>query len=124
MRRQSGAHCWRQAARAAWTGKGERGASRGRETLARQREQGPTRKLVGLTVEGRAVARQGYPLRRGGRPGGGGTSGAVSPTLQVNIALGYVPRDLAAVGAELEVEVRGHAVPVRVTRLPFYRARK
>src|SRR3989304_9778729 len=98
MRRQSGAHCWRQAARAAWTGRGERGASRGGETRARQREQGPTRKLVGLTVEGRAVARQGYPLRREGRPVGAGTSGTFSPTLQVNIALGYVPRDPAGGG--------------------------
>ena len=107
-----------------WTVKWEKGDFIGRETLARQREQGPTRKLVGLTVEGRAVARQGYPLRHEGRPVGAVTSGTFSPTLQVGIAMGYVPRDLAAVGAELEVEVRGHAVPVRVTRLPFYRARK
>ena len=107
-----------------WTVKWEKGDFIGRETLARQREQGPTRKLVGLTVEGRAVARHGYPLLHEGRPVGVVTSGTFSPTLQVSIAMGYVPRELAAAGTQLEVEVRGRAVPVRVTRLPFYRGRK
>ncbi len=107
-----------------WTVKWEKGDFIGRDALARQRDQGPSRKLVGLTVEGRAVARRGYPLLHEGQPVGAVTSGTFSPTLQVSIAMGYVPRDLADAGRPLDVAVRGRTVPVRVTRLPFYRTRK
>lgn len=104
-----------------WTVKWDKGDFIGREALARQREQGPVRKLVGLTVEGRSVARHGHSLHQGDQSVGVVTSGTFSPTLQRNIALGYVPRQLARAGTELEAEVRGRRIPVRVTRLPFYR---
>jgi len=108
----------------AWTVKWEKGEFLGRDALAAQRQQGPVRKLVGLTVDGRAVARHGYPITQGERQVGTVTSGTFSPTLQVSIAMGYVSRDLAAAGTALEVNVRGRFVPVRVTRLPFYRAKR
>jgi len=108
----------------AWTVKWEKGEFIGREALLRQREEGPSRKLVGLTVEGRALARRGYRLRHGGTQVGVVTSGSYSPTLQLSIGMGYVPRELAGAGAHLEVEVRDRTVPARVTRLPFYRSRK
>lgn len=97
----------------------ERGGFLGAEALARVRERGPERLLVGFVLEGRGVARAEYPLAREGEAVGIVTSGAPSPTLGKSIGLGYVPPPLAEPGARLDVVVRGRAVPVRVVETPF-----
>jgi aminomethyltransferase len=100
----------------------ERGGFIGAEAIARRRATGHTRALAGFEVEGRAVARAGYPLLHDGAPVGAVTSGAPSPTLGKSIGLGYVPPALAAPGTRLEVEIRGRGVPVRVVETPFVKA--
>ncbi|MGC8487877.1 MAG: glycine cleavage system aminomethyltransferase GcvT [Clostridia bacterium] len=95
----------------------------GREALARQRENGLTRRLVGLRVDG-GIARAGYVVRNAQDPGGDAgrvTSGTHSPTLAVPVALALVPVGWAKVGTELTVEIRSRSVPAKVVRLPFYR---
>ncbi len=49
------------------------------------------------------------------------TSGSWSPTLEEAIALAVVPRELAKVGSELGVEIRGQVHPATVVKRPFYR---
>ncbi|MBE9197320.1 glycine cleavage system aminomethyltransferase GcvT, partial [Synechocystis sp. LEGE 06083] len=48
--------------------------------------------------------------------------GTLSPTLEKAIALGYVPPELAKVGQELEVEIRGKTYGIKVAKKPFYRS--
>ena len=93
----------------------------GREVLERQSADGVSRKLVGLKLEGRAIARHGYPVLRDGQSVGVITSGTWSPTLGEAIALAYVPSDAAKLGTELAVEIRGKAAPALVVKRPFYR---
>ena len=93
----------------------------GREVLERQSAAGVTRKLVGLKLEGRAIARHGYPVLRDGQSVGVITSGTWSPTLGEALALAYVPSDAAKLGTELAVEIRGKAAPALVVKRPFYR---
>jgi aminomethyltransferase len=93
----------------------------GREALERQTAEGVTRRLVGLRLEGRAIARHGYPVLRDGVVVGEITSGTWSPTLSQAIALAYVPADAAKLGTELAVEIRGKAEPAVVVKRPFYR---
>ena len=93
----------------------------GREVLERQGAEGVTRKLVGLKLQGRAIARHGYPVLRDGQSVGVITSGTWSPTLGEAIALAYVPSDAAKLGTELAVEIRGKAAPATVVKRPFYR---
>ena len=83
----------------------------------------PRKRLVGLVLKGRGIAREGYPVVRAGEaePVGVVTSGSQSPTLGQAIAMAYVPPDSAAAGTMLEVIVRGAAVPAEVVPLPFYR---
>ena len=47
------------------------------------------------------------------------TSGAFSPTLQTNIAMGYVKKEFAKAGTEVQVVVRGKANGAVVTKMPF-----
>ena len=93
----------------------------GREVLERQSAEGVTRRLVGLRLEGRAIARHGYPVLHEGQVVGEITSGSWSPTLGEAIAMAYVPTALGKVGTKLAVEIRGKAEPAVVVKRPFYR---
>ena len=93
----------------------------GRAALERVAADGPRRRLVGLVIDGRGIARHGYPVHAGDRRTGVVTSGTLSPTLGVPIAMAYVAPDDATVDGSLDVEVRDARVPARVVPLPFYR---
>ena len=89
--------------------------------LAREKQEGPRRKLVGFEVTGRGIARHGYPVYIGDEEMGAVTSGSYAPFLQKNIGLAYLPTPRSAVGTEFEVDVRGRHVPARVVPTPFYK---
>jgi aminomethyltransferase len=92
----------------------------GRDSLARLKEQGPSRRLVGLLVDaGGGVPRPGFPVLAGGRQVGQLTSGTFSPTQRANIAMGYVSRDLAEPGTRLSLDIRGREVGATIAKLPF-----
>lgn len=91
----------------------------GAEVIRRIREQGASRRLVGLEVEGRMVARQGYAVQVNGQPVGEITSGTFSPTLEKSIAMAFVHRDYATTGSEVQVDMRGRAVPAKVVSRRF-----
>ena len=76
---------------------------------------------MGLKLQGRAIARHDYPVLHNGEKVGVVTSGSWSPTLEEAIALAVVPTDLAKVGNELGVEIRGQVQPAKVVKRPFYR---
>ncbi len=93
----------------------------GRAALERVARDGPARKLVGLVVEGRGIARHGHPVWAGDRRTGVVTSGTQSPTLGVPIAMAYVAPGDGEPGTVVDVEIRDARVPARVVALPFYR---
>ena len=93
----------------------------GRGPLEKVARDGPARRLVGLVIEGRGIARHGYPVWSGDRRSGVVTSGTQSPTLGVPIAMAYVAPGDAEPGTVLDVEIRDARVPARVVALPFYR---
>ena len=93
----------------------------GRTALERVAAEGPKKRLVGLTMEGRGIARHGYPVHAGERRTGVITSGTQSPTLGVPIAMAYVAPADTETGTTLDVEIRDARVAARVVPLPFYR---
>ena len=93
----------------------------GRAPLEKVARDGPARRLVGLIVEGRGIARHGYPVFAGDRRTGIVTSGTQSPTLGVPIAMAYVAPGDAEPGTVVDVEIRDARVPARVVALPFYK---
>lgn len=94
----------------------------GRAVLEQQKSQGITHRLVGLQMQGRSIARHGYPVLSSGKVVGKITSGNISPTLGYPVALAYVPKDIAQVGQQLEVEIRSKYYPAAVVKRPFYRS--
>jgi aminomethyltransferase len=93
----------------------------GRAALEKVARDGVARRLVGLIVRGRGIARHGYPVLAGDRRTGVVTSGTVSPTVGQAIAMAYVATADATPGTMLDVEIRGQRVPAEVVALPFYR---
>jgi len=96
----------------------------GVEPMRKLQERGLLRKLVGLELDGRRIARQHYKAYNGGREVGEVTSGTLSPTLGKSIAMAFVRSEDASEGAALDVELAGKRVPARVVRLPFYKRAK
>ena len=94
----------------------------GRDVLERQKAEGVNRKLVGLNMQGRYIARHDYPIVINGQPAGIVTSGTMSPTLGQAIALAYIPTEFAKIGQVVEVEIRGKLHPATVVKKPFYRS--
>jgi aminomethyltransferase len=99
----------------------EKGEFVGRSALQRTKST-VTRTLVGLEMIDRGIARDGYPCaNEAGNVIGNITSGSPSPTLGKNIALAYLPADVAALGTVVYVVIRGQNLKARVVPTPFYR---
>lgn len=95
----------------------------GREALQARAARPGSRRLVGLVLRERGIARHGYAVGRPGdaEPVGIVTSGSQSPTLGEAIAMAYVPPNDATPGTMLTVTIRDRAVRAEVVPLPFYR---
>ena len=91
-----------------------------KDELKAQKEGGATRKLVGIELVEKGVARKDYPIVDAkGNEIGIVTSGTMSPTLNKSIALAYVPKELSKVDAEVFVKVRKKQIKAKVVSLPF-----
>ncbi|WP_342642997.1 glycine cleavage system aminomethyltransferase GcvT [Rhodoligotrophos ferricapiens] len=98
----------------------ERGGFPGYERIAQELANKPSRRLVGLKLEGRAPARQGATITSAdGTPIGQVTSGGFSPSLGQPIALGYVDIAHAAPDTAVSIIVRDKPLAAQVVRLPF-----
>ena len=93
----------------------------GREVLARQKAGELTHKVVGLRMQGRQIARQGYAVMQGDRQVGSVLSGTYSPTLQVPIATALVERAALDNGQALSIQIRSQQLPADIVPMPFYR---
>jgi aminomethyltransferase len=88
--------------------------------LKDQKEGSATRKLVGLEVVDKGIARNGYPIvDENGSEIGIVTSGTMSPTLNKAIAMAYVPKELSKVGSTVYIQVRKKQIKAEVVALPF-----
>ena len=96
----------------------------GRNSLVGLKERGVSRELVCLRVADRGIMRSHCDIFRQDERVGTITSGGYSPTLGVSIGMGFVPPELAALGTELTVDVRGKLLPVQVVPRPFYKRPK
>lgn len=92
----------------------------GVEAMRKLKARGLERTLVGLELEGRRTARQGFSVYSAERRVGTVTSGCLSPTLGRSIAMALVGAEHAEVGRELTVDVSGKQTPCKVVKLPFY----
>src|SRR5262249_54368402 len=99
----------------------------GRDALRRQKTEGVKRSLIGFKIDGRGIARHGYPILDRPRTGwdnarviGIVTSGAPGISVGGAIGLAYVPGERRAPGDLLTIDCRGKDVAAAVVKGPFY----
>ncbi|MEU6859386.1 glycine cleavage system aminomethyltransferase GcvT [Glycomyces sp. NPDC046736] len=93
----------------------------GKEPLTAERAEGPKRRLWGLEATGKGVPRAHMSVMDGDETVGETTSGGHAPTLKKGVALALLDASYKP-GAELELDVRGRRLPVRVVKPPFTKA--
>ena len=92
----------------------------GWDALAKQAEEGLTRRLVGFEMVERGIPRSHYDVQKDGNPVGFVTTGSFSPTLKKNIGLALVESAYAEDGTELDIVIRDKPVKAQVIPIPFY----
>ena len=98
----------------------EEGGFPGAERVQREIRDGASRVRVGIKPEGRAPAREGTVITTpDGREVGIVTSGGFGPTVNGPVAMGYVAKDVSAIGTDLHLIVRGKPLPAKVAAMPF-----
>ncbi|HYJ86672.1 MAG TPA: glycine cleavage system aminomethyltransferase GcvT [Pyrinomonadaceae bacterium] len=104
-----------------WICKFNKGDFIGRERLAKQKEEGITKRLVGFEITERGIARDEQDVVINGERVGQVTSGSPAPFLKKNIGMAYVPTQFASEGQDIQIDVRGRLVSAQIVKTPFYK---
>ncbi|NJP37651.1 glycine cleavage system aminomethyltransferase GcvT [Alkalicoccus luteus] len=96
----------------------------GKETLQKQKADGPPRKLVGIEMIDKGIPRHGYQVFGNEEEIGFITSGTQSPTLGKNVGLALLSADWTEIGTEVVVQVRKKRLQAVVVETPFYKRSK
>jgi aminomethyltransferase len=96
----------------------------GQDALKRIAAEGPRRRVVGLTLQGKRSARQGMSVHADGRDVGVVCSGCLSPTLGMPIATALIDSSLAQPGTKLQVDPGRLGAAAEVVKMPFYTPKK
>ena len=90
------------------------------DSLAKQKEAGVSRKLVGFEMLERGIPRHDYPIVDAeGEKIGIVTSGTQSPSLQKAIGMGYVPIEYSKAEQEIYIQIRNKSIKAKVVKIPF-----
>ena len=99
----------------------EKGDFLGRDALTKEHDAGSTKRFVAMIVENEiASPHQGDPIYNGDDLIGVVTSGGYGHTIEKNIAMGFVPIELADVGTELSISVIGTRSKATVVAEPIF----
>ena len=105
-----------------WVVKPAKGDFLGKDLMVQAKEAGIPRKLVGLEITGKGIARPGYKVFSvDSEEAGEVTSGTLAPSLNKAIAIAYVDKALADVGTKVLVQMRNKWLEAEVVKTPFYK---
>jgi aminomethyltransferase len=104
----------------AWTVRMEKGDFVGRDAIARAREQGLSRRLLGLVLDGERIPRHGFEVELGARRVGTVTSGSMGITIGRPVGMAYLDAGVARPGTAVDVVARGSRIPAQVAGRPMY----
>jgi aminomethyltransferase len=96
----------------------------GKEVIMNQLKNGVDKKLVGLVMLDKNIARHGYDVYYQGEKVGHVTSGCVSPSTGKNIALAYIKTDNdISIGTTVQIMIREKLHDAQVVKRPFIEKR-
>ncbi len=93
----------------------------GKASLAKQKEEGVTRKIVGLEMIDKGIPRTDYPVFSMEKQVGIMTSGTHSLTLKKNVGFALLEHEYSELGTVVDVQIRKKRLKAKVVATPFYR---
>lgn len=93
----------------------------GKDVLSDQKNNGPSRKLVGFEMIDKGIPRHGYDVLKDGRVIGHVTSGTQSPTLGKNLGTALVDIEFTKEDEQFDIQVRKKKLQAKVVPTPFYK---
>ncbi|WP_157812008.1 MULTISPECIES: glycine cleavage system aminomethyltransferase GcvT [Bacillaceae] len=93
----------------------------GKKVLKQQKEEGVSRKLIGIEMIDKGIPRTDYEVFKDGEKIGFVTTGTQSPTLKKNVGLAIIDKEYTGLDTEVEVQVRKRRLKAKVVATPFYK---
>ena len=92
----------------------------GKEALAKQKAEGPAKKLVGIELADKAIPRHGYTVLKDGQPIGEVTTGYHALSTDKSVCMALIDSQYAALDTEVEIQIRKKVFPGKVVKKQFY----
>lgn len=92
----------------------------GKEALAKQKAEGPSKKLIGIELQDKAIPRHGYSVLKDGQPIGEVTTGYHSISTDKSVCMALIDAQYAVLGTSVEVQIRKKTFPGVVCKKQFY----
>lgn len=92
----------------------------GKDALARQKEEGPAKKLVGIELNDKAIPRHGYVVLKDGQPIGEVTTGYHTISTDKSVCMALVDTQFAKLDTEVDIQIRKKVFPGKVVKKQFY----
>ena len=92
----------------------------GKEALARQKEEGPAKRVIGIELHDKAIPRHGYTVLKDGQPIGEVTTGYHTISTDKSVCMALIDAQYAKLGTEVEIQIRKKVFPGVVIKKRFY----
>ena len=92
----------------------------GKDALARQKEEGPAKKLVGIELNDKAIPRHGYVVLKDGQPIGEVTTGYHTISTDKSVCMALIDTQFAKLDTEVDIQIRKKVFPGKVVKKQFY----
>lgn len=92
----------------------------GKEALTKQKVEGAPKKLVGIELADKAIPRHGYAVLKDGQQVGEVTTGYHTISTDKSVCMALVDASCAALGTEVEIQIRKKTFPGTVCKKRFY----
>ena len=95
----------------------------GRDALLKQKTEGVAKKLVGIELADKAIPRHGYTVLKDGQAIGEVTTGYHTLSTDKSVCMALVDSQYAALGTEVEIQIRKKTFTGKVVKKLFYEKR-
>lgn len=92
----------------------------GKDALARQKKEGPAKKLVGIELSDKAIPRHGYVVLKDGQPIGEVTTGYHTISTDKSVCMALIDTQFAKLDTEVDIQIRKKVFPGKVVKKQFY----
>ena len=92
----------------------------GKDALAKQKAEGPVRKLVGIELADKAIPRHGYVVLKDGNAIGEVTTGYHTISTDKSVCMALIDTPYAKLDTEVEIQIRKKVFPGKVVKKQFY----